>query len=81
MTARADGVRIDDFFLDPGQHKLITFTFGGGRWKMDSSINPNGNAIVFTDNNRNGVGIPEPTGLSLLGVGALGLLARRRRRA
>jgi hypothetical protein len=27
------------------------------------------------------VGVPEPTGLALVGLGAIGLLARRRRRA
>jgi len=80
-TARNDGVAMDDFFLDPGQHKLVTFTLNGGKWRVDSGINLTGNAIVFTDNNRNGIGIPEPTTLGLLGVGALGLLVRRRRTA
>ncbi len=75
MTARQDGVRIDDFFLDPGQHKLVTFTLRGNRWVLNSNNN------VFTDDNRNGVGVPEPTGLALAGIGAMGLLARRRRRA
>ena len=74
MTARQDGVRIDDFFLDPGQHKLVTFTLRGNKWVLNT------NTAVFTDNDRTGVGIPEPTGLAFVGVGALGLLARRRRR-
>jgi hypothetical protein len=74
MTARQDGIRMDDFFLDPGQHKLVTFTLRGNKWVLNNNTN------VFTDDDRNGVGIPEPTGLALVGVGALGLLARRRRR-
>jgi hypothetical protein len=74
MTARQDGIRMDDFFLDPGQHKLVTFTLKGNKWVLNTNTN------VFTDNDRTGVGIPEPTGLAFVGVGALGLLARRRRR-
>jgi len=74
MTFRQDGVRIDDFFLNPGVHRLITFTLRGNRWLLNT------NGTLFTDDNRNGIGIPEPTSLGLVGIGAMGLLARRRRR-
>ncbi|HEX8910974.1 MAG TPA: PEP-CTERM sorting domain-containing protein [Humisphaera sp.] len=71
----------DDFAVSPGQHRLLTFTL-----KPQSSLGKNmswvldSNVAVFTDNNRNGVGIPEPTSAAVLGLGAVGLLAARRRR-
>lgn len=74
MTARQDGIRMDDFFLDPGQHKFVTFTLRGNKWVLNTNV------VGFRDDDRTGVGIPEPTALAFLGIGALGLLARRRRR-
>jgi len=74
MTFRQDGVRIDDFFLNPGVHRLITFTLSGNRWLLNT------NGTLFGDDNRNGIVVPEPTSLGLVGLGAMGLLARRRRR-
>ncbi len=69
--------RQDDFDVAAGEHRELTFTLGQRngrlRWVLNSN-NP-----VFTDNDRNGIGIPEPTSAALLGIGALGLLARRRR--
>ena len=64
----------DKFVVAAGRHRLLTFTLRGNRWQFNT------NTAIFTDNNRNGVGIPEPTTLGLLGVGAMGLLARRRRK-
>ena len=35
---------------------------------------------IFTDHNRNGVGIPEPTSVGMLAAaGTMGLICRRRR--
>lgn len=70
----------DDYVLLAGEHRTLTFTLGkdpSGKtvWKLNS------NTPAFLDNNRNGVGIPEPATAGLIGVGALGLLARRRRTA
>ncbi len=65
----------DDYIVSAGTHRLLAFTLKSGVWKLDS------NTLVFTDSNRNGVGIPEPTTLSLMGIGAAGLLFRRRRQA
>jgi hypothetical protein len=64
--------------LQAGSHTLLHFTKAGGIW---------GSAIVtpaFNDAtlaSRDGIGIPEPASLGLLGVGAIGILARRRRKA
>ena len=66
--------KMDDFFLDPGQHRIATFRLQGNRWILQS------NGLFFPDQDRSGVGVPEPTGLALVGIGAMGLLARRRRR-
>jgi hypothetical protein len=74
-TFSGNTAQYDDYTLAAGQHRLLTFTLQNGLWRLNS------NNTAFTDNNRNGIGIPEPTTLSLLGVGALGLLARRRRTA
>jgi hypothetical protein len=65
------------FNVTAGQHLLLTFSLkdisGSPVWDLST------NTIVFTDNDRDGIGTPEPASLGLLGIGALGLLARRRR--
>jgi hypothetical protein len=67
------------FNVTAGQHLLLTFSLkdisGSPVWDLST------NSIVYTDNDRDGTGTPEPASLSLLGIGALGLLARRRRPA
>jgi hypothetical protein len=58
-----------------GQHKLLDFTGAGTSWTL---MNPGGTA-VFVDNNRDGVGVPEPTmigGLAL--VMCFGMTRRRK---
>jgi hypothetical protein len=58
-----------------GQHKLLDFTGAGTQWNL---LNPGGTP-VFVDDNRDGVGVPEPTmigGLAL--ITCLGLGRRRR---
>jgi hypothetical protein len=58
-----------------GQHKLLDFTGSGSQWQLLNT----GGTPVFVDNNRDGVGVPEPTmlgGLAL--VTCLGLGRRRK---
>jgi len=66
------------FNVMAGQHLMLIFSLKmvGSSPVWDLSTNN----IVFTDNNRFGTGTPEPASLGILGIGALGLLARRRRR-
>ena len=65
----------DDYLVPAGAHRYLTFEFRNNAWRLSS------NSLRFTDANRNGVGIPEPTTAGLLGCVAVGLLARRRRTA
>lgn len=58
-----------------GQHKLLDFTGAGTQWALQ---NPGGTA-VFVDNNRDGVGVPEPVAMGGVSVFALTMLFRRRR--
>jgi len=57
-----------------GQHKLLDFTGAGTQWSLQ---NPGG-TLVFTDDNRNGVGVPEPVTMGGVALFALGMLSRRR---
>lgn len=61
------------YTIAPGTHHLLEFNLVGSQWTAFADDS------VFADSNRTGVGVPEPASLSLLGIGAFGLLLRRRR--
>jgi hypothetical protein len=64
--------------LAAGSHTILRFTKSGGIWSSPL-VDPSFNDPLLAS--RDGIGIPEPASLSLLGIGALGVLGRRRRRA
>ncbi|MDB5290227.1 MAG: hypothetical protein JWL69_1468 [Phycisphaerales bacterium] len=63
-----------DVQLKAGTHHLLEFQLKNNVWDLLADN------TVFTDDNRNGIGVPEPTSLGVMALGAVGLLARRRSR-
>jgi hypothetical protein len=58
-----------------GTHRLLEFTGVGTQWQLQSNV------AVFTDNDRSGTGVPEPTVMGAIAVAGLFGLTRRRARA
>lgn len=65
------------FNIPAGTHHLLQFTGAGTQWNLQVQLGSL--TQVFIDNNRNGVGVPEPTMIGGLSLLALVGLARRRR--
>jgi hypothetical protein len=63
-----------DYRIAPGTHQVLTFGAAGSIWDFQAATS------VFIDDNRAGVGVPEPTAVALFGVGMIGLMSRRRAR-
>jgi hypothetical protein len=64
--------------LAGGSHTILRFDKVGGAWSLldtDPVFNTGGSIMT----SRDGVGIPEPASLSLIGLGMMGVLCRRRR--
>jgi hypothetical protein len=62
-----------EFDISAGSHELLQFDASGSKWDLTSST------AVFQDDNRAGVGVPEPTTIALA-VGAVVVAGLRRRR-
>jgi hypothetical protein len=64
-----------DYAIDAGTHEILQFNAAGTNWSFV------GSSLVFADDNRGGVGVPEPTMIgSLALVMLVGVAGRRRRR-
>jgi hypothetical protein len=61
--------------VDGGSHELLEFGLTGTTWNLIST------SPVFTDADRSGTGVPEPTTLALVGAAASLVCVTRRRRA
>ena len=64
----------DDYNIEAGAHRILVFNLTGNKWHLATTT------LAFTDNNRNGIGVPEPTSVALLAMGGAGMLLRRKRR-
>lgn len=63
-----------DFPIDAGTHEILQFNADGTNWDFASET------PVFADDNRAGVGVPEPTALALSSMLMLAATATRRSR-
>ncbi|MDB5320586.1 MAG: hypothetical protein JWN40_2217 [Phycisphaerales bacterium] len=61
------------YSINAGEHKLLEFAGTGLQWSLVNT------AIVFTDADRSGVGVPEPVAMGGASIFALTMLFRRRR--
>jgi len=61
------------YAINAGEHKLLEFAGTGLQWTLVNQ------ALVFTDADRSGVGVPEPVAMGGAGIFALTMLFRRRR--
>lgn len=75
LPAKVGGKRVGGSFdIEPGTHEILEFGMTGMRWNLVSA------AEVFVDNQRAGVGVPEPGAVGMVVLaGGVGLLRRRRR--
>jgi hypothetical protein len=77
------------FDIEAGTHRLLEFTLEDNPlFNVLPNQNPKvwsliagGSNPIFTDSDRDGVGIPEPSAITLLGLAGLITMGRRRRRA
>jgi len=63
-----------DYAIDAGTHEILQFNAAGTNWSFVSS------SLVFADDNRSGVGVPEPTMIGGVAVVMLAVAGRRKRR-
>jgi hypothetical protein len=63
-----------EFLIAAGSHQILQFNASGTRWDLQSI------ASAFQDDDRSGVGVPEPTALTFAGAATFLCTRRKRRR-